>query len=292
MTIPAVPMQLLTSNDETSADLYIMGNVSRGGWFGKRSSDTDANDVAQALMDLPKTVTQITVHINSFGGEVAEGIGIYNALRSHPAEVTTVCEGFACSIASVIFMAGSKRVMRPASMLMLHNASMFAQGTPADLRKAAQDLETITELSKTAYLMHATDELTPEKLTEVMDAETWVKPETAVEWGLATEIDDLEETDEPSQSVASAVMQQLMMPQRLAKIPNSQNMTKRQVRNLVARVSLTQEQIDEIVERCVEKISDTLVAPTQLEFDPQTANPAVTPISVRYAQMFKKLSKE
>jgi ATP-dependent protease ClpP protease subunit len=201
-------MQLLTSSDATSAELHILGDVSKGHWlFGKQETDTDASDVAQALIELPKSVGEITVHINSFGGEVAEGIAIYNALRSHPAKVTTVCEGFACSIASVIFMAGSKRVMRPASMLMLHNASMMAKGDPKALRKAAEDLDTITELSKTAYLEHATEALTPEMLTEIMDAETWVKPETAIEWGLATEIDEPEQSDEPSQSVARQIME-------------------------------------------------------------------------------------
>jgi len=245
MTIPAVPMQLLTSSDETSADLHILGNVSKGHWlFGKSDTDTDASDIAQALMDLPKTVGEINVHINSFGGEVAEGIAIYNALRAHPAKVTTVCEGFACSIASVIFMAGSRRVMRPASMLMLHNASMMAQGDPKTLRKAAEDLETITELSKKAYLACATDELTPEKLTEVMDAETWVSPETAVEWGLATEIDEPEQSDEPSQSVAKQVMELLTAKPR----------TKAVAQNLVAQISITQEQLDEIASRCMEQI--------------------------------------
>lgn len=220
MTIPAVPMQLLTSSDETSADLHILGNVSKGHWlFGKSDTDTDASDIAQALMDLPKTVGEINVHINSFGGDVAEGIAIYNALRAHPAKVTTVCEGFACSIASVIFMAGSRRVMRPASMLVLHNASMRAQGDPKALRKAAEDLETITELSKKAYLACATDELTPEKLTEVMDAETWVSPETAVEWGLATEIDEPEQSDEPSQSAAKLIMERLAMMEQLSTVP-------------------------------------------------------------------------
>ena len=211
----ATPMQLLVASDATSADLHIMGDITSGSfWFGKRESDTDATDVAQALADLPETCGNITVHINSMGGEVAQGVAIFNALKASKAHVTTVCEGFACSIASVIFMAGDTRVMRDASLLMIHNAWMSAQGEAKDLRKAADDLETITELSKRAYMAHATDKLTRERLDELMDEETWILPEQAVEWGLATDVDadtddDEDEDDAPEQSAMRALMRKV-----------------------------------------------------------------------------------
>ena len=213
----ATPMQLLVASDATSADLHIMGDITSGSfWFGKRESDTDATDVAQALADLPETCGNITVHINSMGGEVAQGVAIYNALKASKAHVTTVCEGFACSIASVIFMAGDTRVMRDASLLMIHNAWMSAQGEAKDLRKAADDLETITELSKRAYMAHATDKLTRERLDELMDEETWILPEQAVEWGLATDVDDDPDDDEdddaPEQSAMRALMRKVTEP--------------------------------------------------------------------------------
>lgn len=214
----AIPMQLLVASDATSADLHILGDITRGHWlFGKEESDTDAVDVAKALADLPETCHEITVHINSMGGEVAQGVAIYNALKSHGAHVTTVCEGFACSIASVIFMAGDTRIMRDASLLMIHNAWMYASGSSADLRKAADDLETITELSKRAYMSCATDKLTREMLDELMDAETWILPEQAVEWGLATEVDGPDDDDEdddgmPEQSAMRSLMRRLSEP--------------------------------------------------------------------------------
>lgn len=215
MTIPAVPMQLMVETKQNRADLYISGNITKGAQFWgmtfKEETDVEYNDVAEALKDLPDEVSEIGVHINSYGGEVAEGVAIYNALRVHQAHVTTVCEGFACSIASVIFMAGDERVMRDSSLLMLHNASMPAYGDANDHRKAADDLDVITELSKTAYLSHATESLTREKLDEVMDAETWVTPEQALEWGLATEIDKPSESDEPTQSAARYVMDHLLL---------------------------------------------------------------------------------
>ena len=214
MTRGIAPMQLLVASDSTRADLHIMGNITSGHWlFGKAENDTDASDVAKALADLPATCGEICVHINSMGGEVAQGVAIYNALKGHSAHVTTVCEGFACSIASVIFMAGDDRIMRNASLLMVHEAWISARGSARQLHKAADDLETITELSKRAYMEHATGELTRERLDQLMAEETWILPEQAVAWGLATEYDAPGDgEDEPEQSAMLSLMARLSAP--------------------------------------------------------------------------------
>lgn len=232
----AIPMQLLVAHDQTSADLYIMGDISRGHWlFGKGETDTDASDVAKALADLPETCGEITVHINSMGGEVAQGVAIYNALKASKAHVTTVCEGFACSIASVIFMAGDERVMRNASLLMVHEAWMGAQGNAKDLRKAADDLETITELSKRAYMEHATDELTRERLDQLMADETWILPEQALEWGFATSVEQVGEDEEPEQSAMQSVMSRLT--EEPLKFKTTQDEIERMAQRVAALVS-------------------------------------------------------
>jgi len=236
-------MQLMVETKEHRADLHISGDITKGfAFFGmstKQETDVSYNDVAEALKDLPDDVTEIGVHINSYGGEVAEGVAIYNALRSHHAKVTTVCEGFACSIASVIFMAGDERIMRDSSLLMLHNAAMPAHGDANAHRKAADDLDVITELSKTAYLNHAKGDLTREKLTEIMDAETWITPDQALEWGLATEVDKPAGDDEPTQSARALVMRQLTQGPRT---------------KVIAQVNFTQEQVDEVVSRILAQI--------------------------------------
>ena len=81
---------------------------------------------------------EIEVHINSNGGAVSEGLAIYNVLKNSKAKVTTYCDGFACSPASVIFMAGDERVMNGASLLMIHDAWTYGQGNAAELRKAGR----------------------------------------------------------------------------------------------------------------------------------------------------------
>ena len=215
MPIRPVPMQLLVSSDQFSADLHIMGDIRRGSiWdsFDETGASaerkTESLDVAKALADMPKSVQHINVHINSYGGEVAEGLAIYNALKSHPAQVTTYCEGFACSIASVVFMAGDERIMRDSSMLMIHNPSNYAAGTADDLRKAADDLDAIRETSIAAYMSHAT--CSREELVALMDAETWLTPERSVELGLATATESDEDESEPTQSARRHVMHAIM----------------------------------------------------------------------------------
>lgn len=302
MTIPAIPIQLMVETKEHKADLYINGDITKGfQFFGiDMGKDTDVayQDVVEALNDLPQEVSEVFVHINSYGGEVAEGVAIYNALKAHNANVTTICEGFACSIASVIFMAGSKRVMRASSLLMLHNASMPAHGDANAHRKAAESLDVITELSKTAYLSHATDALTREKLTEVMDAETWVTPETALEWGLTTEIDKDEDADEPTQSARNIVVEHLTKP-----LTHYVRMTKADAQPLDAGViPVSVNPLDQVNER-LDKIEQALTHLDDLEaLIKQASNVQTIPFEVepepnpneryqRLSKIFKQLAE-
>lgn len=192
----------LDRNDDV-AELVIYGDVYS---FGRNS----AENLSAQLQDLD--VSQINVQINSYGGEVAEGLAIYNALKRHPAKVKTVCDGFACSIASVIFAAGDSRIMCDSSLLMIHNAWTWTEGDAAALRKQADDLDKITEASVKAYMTIAKcDEA---KIRELMNAETWINPEEAVELGLATGIRTYK-TDRPSQSVRKEVFAMIRNPYQL-----------------------------------------------------------------------------
>lgn len=165
-----------------TATLSIYGTITSCPWFEGDTSSAMLSKQLEALGD----VSQIDVFINSYGGEVAEGVAIYNALKRHKAKVRTICDGFACSIASVIFMAGEERIMNEASMLMIHNAWTFAEGNATELRKQADDLDKITKLSVETYKAHSN--LTEDEIVALMDAETWILPSEAVEYGFATSI--------------------------------------------------------------------------------------------------------
>lgn len=166
---------------------------------------TDGDVSAKSIYDQIKDadVERINVRINSYGGEVAEGLAIYNALRSHKAKVVTYCDGFACSIASVIFMAGDERIMSDSSLLMIHNAWSWGVGNADQLRKQADDLEKITQASVTAYKEHST--LSEEEIKKLMDEETWILPEEAIEYGFATGIEKAEGGKKAAQNAQNAL---------------------------------------------------------------------------------------
>lgn len=170
-----------------TATINIYGDITSWAW--EELGEMSAVNLSKQL-DAMGDVEQIDVFINSYGGEVAEGLAIYNALRRHNAKVRTYCDGFACSIASVIFMAGDERIMNESSLLMIHNAWTYAVGNADELRKQAEDLEKITQASVEAYKAHSS--LTEEEIKELMNNETWILPEEALEYGFATSIEKTE----------------------------------------------------------------------------------------------------
>lgn len=172
--------------------LYIYGYVEPDmyDWFGERiESETSANHFREALAEYADA-REIEIYINSLGGSVMEGTAIYNQLRRHPAHKTVYVDGFAASIASVIAMAGDEVIMPANTLMMIHNMTWIAWGNPAQLRKSAEDLQIINDTGREAYLSKAGDKLTPERLAEMMDAETWLPARECVELGLADRLAD------------------------------------------------------------------------------------------------------
>lgn len=183
----------------SEADIDIYGDITAWPWV---DSDVSSANLSAQLADLDVDV--INVNINSYGGEVAEGLAIYNALKRHKAKVRTCCDGFACSIASVIFMAGDERIMNEASLLMIHNAYSIAEGDANALRKMADDLDLVTGQSKKIYL--ANSNIDEAALTELMDKETFIDPKDALEMGFATSVVAIS-ADHPAQSALKTVFQ-------------------------------------------------------------------------------------
>lgn len=179
---------------DSEADIYIYGDIVSWPWL---ESDVSSYNLAKEIEGLE--VDTINVYINSYGGEVAEGLAIYNALRRHKAKVRTVCDGFACSAASVVFMAGDERVMSNASLLMIHNAWILTWGDMNQLRKDADDLETINAAAIQAYMNHIN--ISEEELQAMLDAETWISAADALEMGFATAVVNPASTDKAAASL-------------------------------------------------------------------------------------------
>lgn len=223
---------MLETNEDKTADLYIFGDITSYDWY---EGDVSANTLLKQLKELD--VDYINVHINSYGGEVSQGLAIYNTLKDSKMKVTTVCEGFACSAASVVFMAGDERIVKDASLLMIHNAWTYARGDSNELRKQAEDLEKITQASVNAYKSKAS--ISEEKIKELMDNETWITADEAITYGFATKTEATEDGN-VNQSAFESIREKLL-------------------KNEIAPAQKTEGiDIDDLAEKIIEKLSPTL----------------------------------
>lgn len=174
-------------------EIYIYGDIESDGydWWTDEviRSETSANTFREELAKYAD-VTEIKLYINSNGGSVFEGTAIYNQLKRHPAKKTVYIDGFACSIASVIAMAGDEIIMPRNALMMIHNMWMGAYGNSMELRKAADDLDIINNAGKQAYLQKAGEKVDEELLTRMMDDETWLTAEDCIRYGLADRFAD------------------------------------------------------------------------------------------------------
>nr|DAU71708.1 MAG TPA: Putative ATP dependent Clp protease [Caudoviricetes sp.] len=197
-------------------ELYIYGDVESmtldmENWRYVQSENS-AQHFREELAKYPNA-ERIDIYVNSYGGDVFEGTAIYNQLKRHQARKVVHVDGFACSIASVIAMAGDEVIMPRNTLMMIHNMWMFACGNAAELRKAADDLDVINTAGRQAYLQKAGDKLPEDELVRMMDAETWLTAERCVELGLADRLAD----EDADMSGAAAILQKVNagMEQRL-----------------------------------------------------------------------------
>lgn len=183
-------------------EIMIYGDITSWEWF---ESDVSSYTLSKLISE--SSAKEIIVHINSYGGEVSEGLAIYNSLKNHPAPVKTVCDGFACSAASVVFMAGDERIMNEASLLMIHNAWTWASGNAEELRKQADDLDIISKTVAKTY--ETCVSISAEELKTLLDAESWISPEDALEMGFATSIRQESTASGQQYSAKAAIIRQL-----------------------------------------------------------------------------------
>ena len=160
--------------------LELNGTIAEESWFD--------DDVTPQLFkdELNSGTGDITVWINSPGGDCVAAAQIYNMLTNYKGKVTVKIDGIAASAASVIAMAGDTVLVSPVSMLMIHNPATIAWGDHAEMQKAIDMLSEVKESIINAYVLKTG--LSRPKLSHLMDAETWMDANKAVELGFADEI--------------------------------------------------------------------------------------------------------
>lgn len=197
----------LTNEDGKASEertLFLNGTIAESSWF-------DDDVTPQIFKDeLNAGSGDITVWINSPGGDCVAAAQIYNMLSNYAGKVTVKIDGIAASAASVIAMAGDTVLVSPVSMLMIHNPATIAWGDHAEMQKAIDMLDQVKESIINAYVVKTG--LSRSKLSHLMDAETWMDANKAVELGFADEImtrsraepeeepEEEEEEEEPEES--------------------------------------------------------------------------------------------
>lgn len=195
----------------SKVEIYIFGDVVDEQWW---SDETSPKSVVDAIKGLD--TQEISVYIDSYGGSVAAGWGIYNALRQHPAKVRTYGVGFVASAALYPFLAGDERYASTLSAYYMHEAWTSASGYADELRRAADQIESLTDVGVNAFVERAGMER--DKVLELMHEETWLTPEAALELGIATAITQ-ESGSGPAQSARREIMQRLTQPHEEKKTP-------------------------------------------------------------------------
>ena len=166
--------------DTGERTLVLNGQIAEDSWFGDEITPAIFRD------ELMKGEGNITVWINSPGGDVFAAAQIYNMLMDYKGNVTVRIDGLAASAASVIAMAGTTVEMSPVGMLMIHNPSTAVIGNIKEMQAAIQMLDEVKESILNAYELKTGQPR--QSLSDLMDAESWMNAKKAVELGFADKI--------------------------------------------------------------------------------------------------------
>lgn len=172
--------QTPTETQPEARTLFLNGTIAEESWFD--------DDVTPQLFkdELMSGSGDIVVWINSPGGDCVAAAQIYNMLMDYKGSVTVKIDGIAASAASVIAMAGTKVYVSPVSMIMIHNPMTIAAGDKGEMEKAIAMLESVKDSIINAYEIKTG--LSRAKISHLMDAETWMDANAAIEMGFADEI--------------------------------------------------------------------------------------------------------
>lgn len=166
-------------NDE-SRTLFLNGEISDETWYGDEVTPQMFKE------ELQDGEGDITVWINSPGGDVFAAAQIYNMLMDYKGNVTVKIDGLAASAASVIAMAGTEVQMSPVAMMMIHNPATIAIGDSSEMKKAIDMLDEVKESIMNAYEIKTG--LSRSRISHLMDAESWFNAKKAVELGFADKL--------------------------------------------------------------------------------------------------------
>lgn len=221
----------IRNKSATTAEIVIYAPIGDGGFF---SDSVSAKQFSEELKGLDSTVNEITVRINSPGGDVFDGIAIYNRLKQHKAKIIVMIDGLAASIASVIALAGDEIIMGEGALFMVHLPWTFAMGDRTDLENTINRLMDVEEqligiYSKKTGMDRA-------EIRAMLEAETWLDADQAIAQGF------VDKKSEDSLPIAASVFEKKWINKRpktykseTAEIEKAKNGLKQKIAGTLAR---------------------------------------------------------
>jgi ATP-dependent Clp endopeptidase proteolytic subunit ClpP len=177
----------IVNQSPDDGEIMIYGYIADSDWDKMDQSDKTATDFKNELDALVGKKT-INVYINSGGGAVFAGMAIYNMLKRCTGKTIGHVDGIAASIASVILQGCQDRICTKNSLIMIHNVACIAYGDAAQLRKTAETLDAVQEAVMACYKDRSA--LTEDEIKELMNAETWMGGQEAVDFGFADKCEE------------------------------------------------------------------------------------------------------
>lgn len=235
-----------TQEQTLERTLFLNGTIAEDSWFD--------DDVTPQLFkdELFAESGNVTIWINSPGGDCVAAAQIYNMLMDYKGNITIKIDGIAASAASVIAMAGTKVLMSPVSMMMIHNPATVAWGDTAEMQKAIDMLSEVKESIINAYEIKTG--MGRSKLSHLMDAESWMNANKAVELGFADDIlhrpGEIEDMQQPQiammfdkAAVTNSLLDKIAKKCQIHSKKNEPEANERNVDSLMERLDLIKQHI-------------------------------------------------
>lgn len=211
-------MKFIDSEENEEAELFIYGDIVDMAWWDE---DVSASDIRKKLDET--NAKTINVHINSLGGDTFTGLAIYNLLKakSKTSKIITYVDAIAASAASIIAMAGDKIIMPSNTLMMIHNCWAWSVGNAKELRKVASDMDKIMDAVIQCYLSKIN--ITEDELKTLLDEETYLTAQEALEKGFCDEVLELNESEKIQQNALSSLTRIVKNSKEKQKIINETN---------------------------------------------------------------------
>ena len=251
-------------NDSGTTKIYIYDNITVQGPFNWETWEYDESETSAkhfiSLLDSIPDGSDIELHINSYGGEVKEGVGIYNLLKAKQANKICHIDCFAYSVAYVIALGCDKIIMHRGSTILLHNMWLTCSGNATQLRKAADDLDEMMAANRQIFLEKCN--LSEDELIEMLDKETILSPDEALKYGFCDEVDSQQLV--PAEEGASQFKQ---MYEQLTSQMNSQKSLSLMAAEFIQQAAASKETMMEKERLEKEKLEKEQAAKEKLEHE-------------------------